>query len=121
MKNFTSDIASFSQPASHIDKYSFPISADALGSDKQSKSSLTISGPESPNTPQAKQSGVNDEYFLGIRLLQFAPFSNNSLTILISPAATAKHRAGYGIEDSEGSAPRLRSNSITSLISFSLN
>lgn len=113
-------MTSFCHPGSHIDKYSCPISAEALGSARQSNKSLTISGPESPNTPQAKQSGVKEEYFLGILLLQSAPFSSNSLTILISPDATAKHKAGYGMLESDGSAPRLRSNSITSLTSFRL-
>lgn len=50
--------------------------------------------------------------FFGIFLLQSAPFSNNNLTTLISPAVTAKQRAGYGIEDNDGSAPLLNNKSI---------
>ncbi len=116
----TSDNGSFCQPDSHIDKYSLPMSAEAFGSARQSKSNLTISGPESPKTPQARHSGVSEEYFFGILLLQSAPFSSNSFTILISPEATAKQRAGYGMAEREGSAPLLNKSSITWLTSFKL-
>ena len=63
-ENFpTSDTASFCQPVSHMDKYSLPISDAAFGSAKLSSNNFTSSGPVSPRTPHAKQSGVNDEYY----------------------------------------------------------
>lgn len=121
---------------SHILKYSSPISARAFGSAKLSKRSRTSSGPILSRTPHAKHNGVNNENlitwqlviyiiyslfsfiynssftFLGILLFGSAPFCNKSLTIFKSPAATAKHSAGYGTQDKDGSAPRLNNNSI---------
>lgn len=58
--------------------------------------------------------------FVGIRRLQSAPFSSKSLTTLISPAATAKHKAGYGMHDKDGSAPRRSKSSIIALNSCKL-
>ncbi|RMZ97490.1 hypothetical protein BpHYR1_000235 [Brachionus plicatilis] len=96
--DISSDTVSFLQLSSDIDKYSFPISADAFGSAKLS--SIKMFKYCIKNT------------FFGIFLLQSAPFSNNNLTTLISPAVTAKQRAGYGIEDNDGSAPLLNNKSI---------
>lgn len=61
--DISSETGSFLQPSSDIDKYSFPISAEAFGSAKLSRSNLTNSGPASPKTPHAKQRGVNEAYF----------------------------------------------------------
>jgi len=38
----------------------------------------------------------------------------------MSPAATAKHNAGYGKQERDGSAPLLSNNSIIWLTSFNL-
>ena len=61
--DISSEGTSFLHPSSDIDKYSFPISADAFGSAKLSNNNLTNSGPVSPKTPHAKQRGVSEEYF----------------------------------------------------------
>ncbi len=52
--------------------------------------------------------------------LTSAPFSRSIFTILMSPAATAKHNAGYGKQERDGSAPLLSNNSIIWLTSFNL-